>query len=337
MKRRVSHGRCCGPQQVHGRLREGLRRESWAAQRYHCRALWGSMQESTRLVGARVALESSLLRPCWQHLPATTPPWVSHLHDAPTQHSTLRTLQRDDSEERQAGRAAGPVGGGGARRNVVRINLRQQTVKPRYSELSDDEEMQERQGGAAHAAAAAPPPANVAIAAWGQQSAAAAQPAAWQQAQPQQPVAHQPAAAPSWQQQLAKPAAAAVAQEQAAAAAAVTQAWQPAAVPDWAAHLPASAPSPEPAPAAAPQAPIQPPWMKHMHRVSSASALAASTKQASPRRAGGRTGAALWLPACCRARRSGLCSTGPARRGLHADPLAKSDDMERKSHQCASC
>ena len=148
------------------------------------------------------------------------------------------------------------------------------------------------------------------MAAWGQPPAPAAQPAAaaWQQAQAQPP------AAASWQQQLAQPAAAAAAQEQAAAAAAVSQAWQPAAVPDWAAHLPPSAPAAQADSAPVPQAPIQPPWMKHMHRVSSASALPASTKQASrcqrllcarpkrgsasaplsPRRAGTRVAFAAW-------------------------------------------
>ncbi|KAL4434102.1 hypothetical protein ABPG75_000543 [Micractinium tetrahymenae] len=207
---------------------------------------------------------------------------------APLSQVTGVKRRRGDSEERPAGRAAGSASDGGARRNVVRINLRQQTVKPRYSELSDDEEMVDAgQGAAAPAAAAAPlPTAHVAMAAWGQPAAAAWQ----QQAQPpavawqQQPAQQQPAAEPSWQQQLAQPAAAAAAQEQAAAAAAVQQAWQTAAVPDWAAHLPPAgpaAPAAQAASAPVPQAPIQPPWMKHMHRVSSASALPASTKQSS--------------------------------------------------------
>ena len=53
----------------------------------------------------------------------------------------LCTPPRPTPAQREGSAAASGSEGGQPQRNVVRINLRQQTAKPRYSELSDDEGM----------------------------------------------------------------------------------------------------------------------------------------------------------------------------------------------------
>ncbi|PRW57711.1 CHROMATIN REMODELING 5 isoform A [Chlorella sorokiniana] len=188
-------------------------------------------------------------------------------------------------EQAGARQASGARGGRPAaaapRRNVVRINLRQQTAKPNYAEQSDEEgeaaPAQQRYQPAA-AAAAAGNPALVAF-----------------QAAPAAGMVQQPAAVQRWQQQAAAAAPAAV-----PAPVDIAAAWQqPAAVPDWAAHLPPVAPAAEAHAAppqhaqqhhygqpqhqqySAPAAPIpqsfqpaQPPWLR---KVASASGMAAGT------------------------------------------------------------
>jgi hypothetical protein len=145
---------------------------------------------------------------------------------------------------------------------VVRINLRQQTAKPKYSELSDEE---------GEAAGEAPPQA------W-QPSPALFQ----QQAVVQQAFAQAAAPAP------------AAPTGQVAAAAAVQQAvgGQQWAVPDWVAHLPVAPAAAAPPAQAAPQAhaastaapqgwqPPPKPWERLVHQVPSATTLTAA-KQSS--------------------------------------------------------
>lgn len=177
--------------------------------------------------------------------------------------ATPNPSQRGEDEWQPAGygehagaHAAAGTGGGRAaaaapRRNVVRINLRQQTAKPNYAEQSDDE-----------GEAAAPPQQRYQLTAAGNPALAAFQGA---------PAAAAPAAVP--------------------APADIAAAWQqPAAVPDWAAHLP---PAPlQPAqqqhygqpqqeqysapPAPMPQSfqPAQPPWLR---KVASASGMGGGT------------------------------------------------------------
>lgn len=172
----------------------------------------------------------------------------------PTSHPPA---QRDASWEQSSGAASEgdpSAGGGGAapRRNVVRINLRQQTATPQYNEQSDGEQE------AAPAAAAE--------AGWQPGLPVQQAAAAWQPALPTQQAAmlHQPAAVQRWQQQA-----------DAAVAAPAPLASPPAAapaVPDWAAHLPAPAPMPTSF------QPAQPPWMR---KVASGSALAGGSAKAS--------------------------------------------------------
>ena len=182
-----------------------------------------------------------------------------------------------------------PAGGAAPRRNVVRINLRQQTVKPNYAEQSDEEgeapPPQQRYQPAAAAAAG-----NPALAAF--------------QAAPAAAMVQQPAAVQRWQQQAAAAAPAAV-----PAPTDIAAAWQqPAAVPDWAAHLPPAAPAaeahavppqhaqqhlygqPQHEQYSAPAAPIpqsfqpaQPPWLR---KVASATGMAGGSKASSGSAAG---------------------------------------------------
>lgn len=128
---------------------------------------------------------------------------------------------------RQAsGASSGRPAAAAPRRNVVRINLRQQTVKPNYAEQSDEDgeapPAQQRYRPAAAAAG------NPALAAFQAAPAAAA-------------MVQQPAAVQRWQQQAAAAAPGAV-----PAPVDIAAAWQqPAAVPDWASHLPPAAPGGE--------------------------------------------------------------------------------------------
>ncbi|KAL4856079.1 Protein CHROMATIN REMODELING 5 [Chlorella vulgaris] len=192
-------------------------------------------------------------------------------------------------------RAANPGVEGGKQRNVVKINLRQQTVQPKYTELSGDEAAdspagQPRQQHTAWQPAPVLQQQRAPQQAW-QQPAVAQQPAweaqpaaaepAWQQpavAQQQAWQVQAAAAQPAWQQQLV--------------AAPVAPPAQQFAVPDWAAHLPATMPAATPQPQQLPprsaagtpppalrQSPAPKPWERPLHKAASGSALA--SKQSS--------------------------------------------------------
>ncbi|PSC73016.1 CHROMATIN REMODELING 5 [Micractinium conductrix] len=202
---------------------------------------------------------------------------------------------------REGSAAASGSEGGQPQRNVVRINLRQQTAKPRYSELSDDEGMDT--GGAR--AAAPPMPAMQQMPIMQQTPIMQQHPAMQQQQQPPDQAVAAAAVQAAMCPQQAAPAPAVAMQ---AAAAPAEAAWQPAVVPDWMAHLPPAIPPAQEAlaawpaqqdaalvhPMAAAQQPagqqvaVQQPWMKYMHKVGSNSAIAGSTKQSSGNSAWGK-------------------------------------------------